>query len=136
MDQTKFNPSPEVDDYIASQPPLLQTRLSILRALIHETIPGLTEKMAYGIPTFQLHGRNLVHIGASASHVGWYPGPDAIVRFREELTAYRTSKGTVQLPLDEELPLELLRTMLIHLEASAPPPKVPRGRRTGEGTAE
>lgn len=136
MEQPKINQSTEVDDYIAAQMPLLQTRLSLLRALIHETVPGLTEKMAYGIPTFQLHGRNFVHIGASASHVGWYPGPDAIVHFREELKEYRTSKGTVQLPLDQELPLELLRTMLIHLAAVAPGPRPPRTRGQREAKPE
>jgi uncharacterized protein YdhG (YjbR/CyaY superfamily) len=63
--------------------------------------------MSDQMPTFYLNG-NLVHFAAFKSHIGVYPTPSAIVEFAEELKKYKTSKGAVQFPLDEPLPLKLV----------------------------
>ena len=76
-------------------------------------VPGASEKISYGIPTFHLHG-NLVHFAAFANHVGLYPGASGIAAFAAELQGYRTSKGTVQLPLDAPLPLDLIARIVRH----------------------
>ena len=119
MNEQALQYSTEVDDYLNAQPQAAKDRLAAVRALIHRLIPEITEKMGYGIPTFQLYGKNLVHIGGSARHIGFYPGPDAIVHFAGKLSGYTTSNGTVQLPHDQELPLELLEEMLLHLKGQA-----------------
>jgi uncharacterized protein YdhG (YjbR/CyaY superfamily) len=96
-----------VDEYIGACPADVQARLSALRATIRRCAPDAVEKIAYRMPTFTLHG-NLVHFAAFSRHIGFYPGPSGITRFRAELKPYRSAKGSVQFPLDEPLPLELV----------------------------
>jgi uncharacterized protein YdhG (YjbR/CyaY superfamily) len=90
----------------ASEP--AQGRLKELAAVIRATAPEAIERMAYGLATWH-QGENLVHIGAFANHVGLYPGAAAIVAFAEELTAFKTSKGAIQLPHNRPLPLDLVQ---------------------------
>lgn len=115
--------SPEIDAYIEGAPETARERLTILREVIRDEAPGATEKISYGIPTW--HQReNLVHIAGYARHVGLYPGSGAIAAFAEELTAYPTSKGTVQFAHDRDLPLELVRRIVrwrVEQAAKRPP---------------
>lgn len=96
-----------IDEYIQRVPPDVQRILATLRATIQKAAPDATEKMSYRMPTFDFNG-NLVHFAAFTHHVGFYPTPSAVVAFADELTAYKTSKGAVQFPLDQPLPLELI----------------------------
>ena len=102
-----------IDDDIAGCAPAVQPMLQQIRATIAAAAPGASEKISYGIPTFHLHG-NLVHFAAFANHVGLYPGASGIAAFAAELQGYRTSKGTVQLPLDAPLPLDLIARIVRH----------------------
>lgn len=104
---THTPPTP-ITDYILQFPPETQAKLTQMRDTILEIIPEATEKIAYGIPTFFLNG-NVVHFAGYKSHIGFYPGADGIEAFAAELGAYKLSKGTVQFPLDQPLPLELVR---------------------------
>ena len=97
--------------YLRQFPPDGRKRLEELRSVIRASAPGAREKISYGIPTFDLEG-NLVHFAGYAGHVGFYPGAAGIAEFREELAGYRTSKGTVQLPLDRKLPVALIRRIV------------------------
>lgn len=101
-----------IDAYLALQPPELRQRLEALRALVHELAPEATERMAYGLPTFWLNG-NLVHIGAFKAHVGLYPGAEGVAAFAAELGPWTHSKGAIQFPHDEPLPLELIRRIVL-----------------------
>lgn len=103
--------SGSVDAYIARFPPEVQELLREIRATIREIVPQATEKIAYGVPTFVLHG-NLVHFGGFAGHVSLYPAPRKNERFQEALSAYRGGTGTVQFPLDRPLPLDLIRDIV------------------------
>ena len=85
----------------------MQARLRSLRKTIKQHAPSAIEKIGYRIPTFVL-GRNLVHFAAFERHIGFYPGPSGIAKFQSELARYKSSKGAVQLPHDEPLPLELV----------------------------
>jgi len=96
-----------IDAYIADFPPAVAARLAALRATIRQQAPDAEERIAYGIPTFWLHG-NLVHFGAFARHVGFYPGPSGIAAFRDQLSGYAGAKGSVQFPHDAPLPLDLV----------------------------
>lgn len=101
-------PPTPITDYILQYPPEVQEKLNQMRDTILEIIPEAEEKIAYGIPTFYLKG-NVVHFAGYKSHIGFYPGADGIAAFTGELAAYKLSKGTVQFPLDQPLPLELVK---------------------------
>ncbi len=75
---------------------------------MREAAPDAAERMSYAMPTWH-QGENLVHLAGYAKHLGLYPGPAAIVAFADDLRAFKTSKGAVQIPHDQELPLELVR---------------------------
>lgn len=97
-----------IDQYIAQFSPDVQKKLQALRACIQQAAPAATEAMRYGLPTFRT-SKNLIHFGAYDHHIGVYPAPQAIAEFATELARYQTGKGTLQFPLDEELPLDLVK---------------------------
>jgi uncharacterized protein YdhG (YjbR/CyaY superfamily) len=96
-----------VDQYIEARPANVRALLEELRATIRRAAPDATEKLSYRIPTFYYFG-NLVHYAAFKHHIGFYPTPSGIEAFREELARYAGAKGSVQFPLDEPLPLDLV----------------------------
>lgn len=99
--------SKDVDKYISGFPKDVQTILEKLRATIRKAAPDADEIINYGIPTFTLKG-NLVHFAAFKKHIGFYPTPTGIDKFKDELSAYEMAKGSVQFPLDQPLPLDLI----------------------------
>jgi len=100
--------STPITDYILSSPPEVQPKLNQMRDAILEILPEATEKISYGMPTFYLGG-NVVHFAAFRHHIGFYPGADGIAAFAKEFGKYKFSKGAVQFPLDQPLPLELVK---------------------------
>jgi uncharacterized protein YdhG (YjbR/CyaY superfamily) len=100
-----------IDEYIAKFPSDIQILLNQMRVTIRNAAPDASEKISYQMPTFFLKG-NLVHFAALKNHIGFYPAPSAIIAFRKELTRYISSKGAVQFPLDEPLPLDLVTKMV------------------------
>lgn len=96
-----------IDEYIATFPPDIQDILQSLRATIRAAAPDASEKISYQMPTFYLEG-NLVHFAAYRNHIGFYPAPRGIEAFREELARYKGAKGSVQFPISEPLPLDLI----------------------------
>jgi uncharacterized protein YdhG (YjbR/CyaY superfamily) len=96
-----------IDSFIAEFPAEVQAVLQELRELIHREAPGCIETINYGIPTFQLNG-NLVHFSAYKSHIGFYPGSSGIANFSDRFQQYKLSKGTVQFPLGQPLPYDLI----------------------------
>jgi uncharacterized protein YdhG (YjbR/CyaY superfamily) len=101
-----------IDEYIAEFPPQTQTVLQEARALIAAAAPAATETISYAIPTFDLNGRHLVHFAGYERHLGFYPTASGIVAFREELKPYKSAKGSVQFPLDQPLPADLIRRIV------------------------
>ncbi len=97
-----------IDEFISNYPENVQGILQKIRQTIHGVTPEAKEKISYGIPTFTLKG-NLVHFSAYEHHIGFYPGAGAIVAFKDDLKAYNTSKGTVQFPLDQPIPYDLIK---------------------------
>jgi len=96
-----------IDEYIQTFPKTVQERLKAMRKTIHAAAPGAEEKISYQMPTFFLKG-NLVHFAAFKNHIGFYPIPTGILAFKKELSAFATTKGGVQFPLDRPLPLALV----------------------------
>ena len=97
-----------IDEYIEAQPPAIQERLCAVRNAIATAIPEAEERISYRMPTFW-KGRNIIHFAAFKNHIGIYPGGEATTVFAEKLKDYKTSKGTIQLPNNKELPLELIK---------------------------
>ncbi|MDX1908372.1 MAG: DUF1801 domain-containing protein [Bacteroidia bacterium] len=100
-------PPRDIDTYIADFPAAIREQLILLRETIREAAPAATEKISYGIPTFYLEG-NLVHFAGYKAHIGFYPAPSGIAAFKEALAVYPQGKGSIQFPLDQPLPLELV----------------------------
>ena len=101
------DPPASIDDYIRNFPPDTRTKLSDLRSTIRRAAPSAVEKISYRMPTFYQNG-NLVHFAAYEHHIGFYPTPSAISAFKGELKKYVTSKGAIQFPIEEPLPLKLV----------------------------
>src|SRR5262245_5389701 len=100
-------PTKTIDEYIANSSKDVQPILKKIRATIQKAAPKATETINYGIPTFQLN-RNLVHFAAFKSHIGFYPTPSGIEKFKKELSVYEGAKGSVKFPLDKPIPYALI----------------------------
>lgn len=96
-----------IDEYIAGFPPEVQKILQKIRLTIKKAAPGAHEAIKYQMPTFVLNG-NLVHFAAFKKHIGFYPVPTGIEKFKKELSVYEGGKGSVQFPLDKPIPFALI----------------------------
>lgn len=97
----------DIDEYIAGFPSDVQKLLKKIRTTIRKAAPNAEEAIKYQMPTFVLNG-NLVHFAAYKGHIGLYPAPRAIEKFKKELSAYEGSKGAVRFPLDKPIPYDLI----------------------------
>lgn len=100
-----------IDEYIAGFPKEIQAKLQQMRATIRAAAPEATEAISYQMPTYRLNG-NLVHFAAFKNHIGFYPTPEGIDMFEQELSKYKGAKGSVQFPINEPLPLDLVRRIV------------------------
>lgn len=112
MPALQNNPN-SVSEYIARFLPEIQAALNALADTIRAAAPGAQEKLSYGMPAFFQEGV-LVYFAMHSKHIGFYPTPEAVSAFAEELRAYKTSKGAVQFPLGQPIPLELVRKIVLH----------------------
>ena len=96
-----------IDEYIAGFPPKVQAILKKIRRTIRKAAPAAEETIKYQMPTFTLKG-NLVYFAAFKKHIGFYPVPTGIEKFKKELSAYKGAKGSVQFPLDQPMPFALI----------------------------
>ncbi|MCA9386866.1 DUF1801 domain-containing protein [Candidatus Dojkabacteria bacterium] len=97
-----------IDEYIAKQSKELQPTLEKIRKTILKVNPDFEEDIRYGMPTFRLNNKNVVHFAAFANHIGFYPTPSDLDEFEEELKPYRSGKGTAQFKIDESIPFDLI----------------------------
>jgi uncharacterized protein YdhG (YjbR/CyaY superfamily) len=101
-----------IDEYISACPRPVQARLREIRRIVHEAVPDAQERISYRMPSFTLSG-NLVYFAAFANHIGFYPIPSGVKKFKAELSKYKHSKGAVQFPLDKPLPRALIRKIVL-----------------------
>ena len=106
MEGMKDNPT-TIDEYIAQFPEDVQQILFKIRAVIKEAAPEAVERISYKMPAFYQKG-NLVWFGVHPHHIGFYPTGSGIEAFKEELSAYKWSKGAVQFPFDKPIPYNLI----------------------------
>lgn len=110
MEESK-NTYESIDEYIATFPAEIQEILKTIRRVIRESAPDATEKISYQMPTFVLYG-NLVHFAAFKNHIGFYPTPSGINAFENELSGYKGAKGSIQFPLKNPLPYDLISAIV------------------------
>lgn len=96
-----------IDAYIAGFPAATQKLLKQMRRIIKKTAPDAEELISYQMPAYKFHGM-LAYFAGYRHHIGFYPGASGIAAFKKELSVYKGAKGSVQFPLDEPLPLELI----------------------------
>lgn len=97
-----------IDEYVRTFPKDVQTILENMRQTIRKAAPEAVETISYQMPTFKLNGRGLVYFAAFTNHVGFYPIPSGIKAFEKDLSPYKQGKGSVQFPLDQPVPFDLV----------------------------
>lgn len=107
MDTTKT-----IDTYIQEFPENVQKILVSLRTNIAKDAPEAVETMSYGMPTFKLHDKNMIHFAAYKDHIGIYPTSSNLEKYLPEVAEYRTGKGTLRFSLEKELPMELIKKIV------------------------
>jgi uncharacterized protein YdhG (YjbR/CyaY superfamily) len=101
-----------IDEYISRFPADIQTKLQEIRATIHAAVPDAEETISYQMPAFKLNGI-LVYFAAFAKHISFFPTASGIAGFQQELSGLKTSKGTIQFPLDKPIPYDLVRDIAV-----------------------
>lgn len=99
-----------IDDYIDAQAEEVQPYLRQIREVLRTALPEAQERISWGMPTYWSR-HNIIHFAAFKKHLGIYPGEKAMVHFGDRLTEYKTSKGALQLPYKNSLPLMLIEEM-------------------------
>ena len=103
----------KIQTYIANFPKDVQEILQKIRAVILEEVPAAEEKISYGMPGFFLNGKPLVYFAGFKKHIGFYATPNGHEAFQAELSNYKQGKGSVQFPLNREIPYDLIRKIVI-----------------------
>jgi uncharacterized protein YdhG (YjbR/CyaY superfamily) len=106
--------SASVEEYIAGFDVPTKKILQIIRRTINEAAPNAVEDMSYGMPTFRLNGKSIIYFAGFSKHIGVYATPNGHKEFEAELSKYKRGKGSVQFPLDEPMPLELIKRMTLY----------------------
>jgi len=112
-----------IDEYIAGFPEHAQAVLQTMRDTIRQALPErATEAVRYNLATFRLGGEDFVYFAGWKKHVSLYPVTDAARSALPGLAAYKSSGVTVQFPIDEPLPTELIAKVVRYLlDAAAGP---------------
>ena len=96
-----------IDEYIAERDEQIRPKLNEIRSILHGALPEAEERISWSMPTYW-KGRNIIHFAASKNHLGIYPGEEATAVFAEDLTGFDVSKGTIRIPYDQPLPVNLI----------------------------
>jgi len=102
-----MNKPTDIDAYISDFPESTQKLLQEVRSIVKQAAPLAAEVISYGMPAFRQDGM-LVYFAAFKNHIGFYPIPSGIAAFKEDLSAFECTKGSVHFPLDKPLPAELI----------------------------
>ncbi len=101
-----------IDEYIKTFPKNIREILGEIRQVIKDTAPDAVEVISYQMPAFKFNGRILVYFAAFTNHIGMYPpAPKA---FSKEVAPYAGPKGNLKFPLDQPMPLDLIRKIVAY----------------------
>ena len=98
----------DVDEYVSTFPVIVQRLLEQMRATIRKHAPEAVEAISYGMVGYKLLGKPLLYFGGFKNHLGFFATPSGNIAFAKELSQFKTGKGSVQFPLDQPLPLDLV----------------------------
>lgn len=119
----------QISDYIAQQPDIAQPHLTTIYHALQLTLPAAEERISYSMPAFW-QGQVLVYFGANRDFLGFYPTAAPIIEFADQLKPYQTSKGAIQFPYDQPLPVELIKAIAqwraSHVEKRTAPKRRPK----------
>lgn len=101
-----------VDEYIKTFPESVQEQLNKVRSIIRSKAHGADECISYGMPAYKSNGKPLVYFAAFKSHIGFYATPTGHEAFKDDLKIYKQGKGSVQFPLDQPLPVDLIKRVV------------------------
>lgn len=101
-----------VDDYFSYFPSETKTKLKIIRQIIKDIAPEAIESISYGMPAYKINKKPLVYFGGFAKHIGFYATPTGHEKFKKQLSVYKQGKGSVQFPLDQQLPVALIKNII------------------------
>ena len=110
QDQDHYCIKPQsVDEYIAAQDDAIQPKLNEIRTVLRSALPDAEERISWSMPTYR-KDHNIIHFAAQKKHIGLYPGPEAVAYFsgRLDQAGLLYSKGSIQIPYSDDLPLELI----------------------------
>jgi uncharacterized protein YdhG (YjbR/CyaY superfamily) len=117
MAKTDFK---SVDEYIATHPEDVQAILQRVRSTIRKAVPGAEEVISYQIPTFKLHGANVVYFAGWKQHYSLYPATNHLVAaLKDDLVPYKVNKGTIRFPLSQPVPVKLIERIAKFLSKEA-----------------
>ena len=102
-----MNKPNDIDAYISGYPESIRKLLQEIRDTIKKAAPQAEEVISYGMPAFRQSGM-LVWFAAFKNHIGFYPIPSGIEAFKNELSAFKGTKGSIHFPLDKPLPVDLI----------------------------
>ncbi|MDE2588128.1 MAG: DUF1801 domain-containing protein [Patescibacteria group bacterium] len=102
-----------IDDYFANLDPRKRKHLERIREIAKETVPDAGEVISYGMPALTYKGKAFLGFNIHKNHVGIYPyGGEEIEKLKDKLSAYKVSKGAIQVPYDSPIPKELLQEII------------------------
>lgn len=104
----------DVEDYLAGFSGEVRARLDRMRELVHAAAPDAVEGLSYGLVGYKLHGKPLVYFGGFAKHIGFYATPNGHEAFAADFAGYKQGKGSVQFPLTQPLPEDLVRRVVAY----------------------
>jgi len=102
----------EVERYLNEFSGNIRQRLDVVRKIIRDAAPEAVESIGYGMPAYKLNGKPLVYFAGFTKHIGLYATPNGHEAFKKEFAPYKQGKGSVQFPLDQPLPVELIRRVV------------------------
>jgi uncharacterized protein YdhG (YjbR/CyaY superfamily) len=102
-----------IPEYISQFPLSTQTILNHIYIIVKEASPDIEETISYGVPTFKIHNKNVIHFAAYKNHIGLYATPSGNTKFAKELSLYKQGKGSIQFALNQPIPFELIRDIII-----------------------
>ena len=116
-----------INEHIASHSAEIQKTLKQIRKVIKKAIPDGDESISYGIPAYKLKGTPVIYFAGYKNHISLYPAPREDPEFKAELSRYKGGKGTLQFPLNEAPPLDLIKRIVefrrMQVEARLAAPK-------------
>jgi uncharacterized protein YdhG (YjbR/CyaY superfamily) len=102
-----------IDDYLALQSEKVMMALERIRQIIRNNAPGAEELISYGMPSFKIHGRQLVYFAAFKEHMSLFPANASLIEeMKKELKPYVTTKGSIHFTLDKPLPVALVKKIV------------------------